>query len=193
MALRHAVLAALLDGPASGYELAKRFDATIAHYWHATAPQIYQELGRLEREGHVNGVDVPQRDRPNKRVMTITDEGLAELDRFAAETSRPAAFKQDLTVKVRAADVVDPEALLADLRHALDLCRNKLDFYRQNEQLMLKGRSHDKFVAAARRVGPYLTLRRGIRYEQENIEWLAETIDVLSQRAGRRSPEKVPT
>jgi DNA-binding PadR family transcriptional regulator len=193
MALRHAVLAALLDGSASGYELAKRFDATVAHYWHATATQLYQELGRLEGEGHVSGVEVTQRDRPNKRVMTITDKGLAELDRFAAETSRPTAFKHDLLVKVRAADVVDPDALLADLRHALDLSRSKLDFYRQTEQLMLKGRTHDKFVGTARRVGPYLTMRRGIRYEQENIEWLVETIEVLRERASRRSRKKALT
>jgi DNA-binding PadR family transcriptional regulator len=193
MALRHAVLAALLDGSASGYELAKWFDTTVAHYWHATATQIYQELSRLEREGYVSGVEVTQRDRPNKRVMTITDKGLAELDRFAAETSRPEAFKNDLAVKVRVADVVDPEALLADLRHALDLCHQKLSFYRQNEQLLLKGRSHDTFVATARRVGPYLTLRRGIRYEQENIDWLVETIAVLSERASRRSRTKALT
>jgi DNA-binding PadR family transcriptional regulator len=193
VALQHAVLAALLDGSASGYELAKWFDAAVAHYWHATATQIYQELSRLEREGYVSGVEVTQRDRPNKRVMTITDKGLAELDRFAAETSRPTAFKNDLMVKVRAADVVDPDALLADLRHALDLCRSKLDFYRKSEQLMLKGRSHDKFVATARRVGPYLTLRRGIRYEQENVEWLVEAIEVLGERASRRSPKKVLT
>jgi DNA-binding PadR family transcriptional regulator len=190
VALQHAVLSALLDGSASGYELAKRFDATVAHYWHATATQIYQELGRLEREGYVSGVEVAQRGRPNKRVMTITDKGLAELDQFAAETSPPTAFKHDLLVKVRAADVVDPEALLTDLRHALDLCRNRLDFYRQSEQLMLKGRSHDKFVATARRVGPYLTLRRGILYEKENIDWLIETIEVLAKRAGRRSRKR---
>src|SRR4030095_2008749 len=115
----------------------------VDHYWHATAPQIYQELSRLEREGYVSGGEGTQRDLPNQRVITITDHSLAELDRFAAETSRPEAFKNDLAVKVRVADVVDPEALLADLRHALDLCHQKLSFYRQNEQLLLKGRSQD--------------------------------------------------
>jgi DNA-binding PadR family transcriptional regulator len=187
MALRHAVLASLLDGPATGYELAKWFDAAVAHYWHATAPQIYQELARLEHAGMVSGTLVAQRDRPNKRVMTITDEGLAELDRFAAETSRPGAHKNDLLVKVRTADAVDTEALLADLRHARDQSRRKLAAYREAEELILKGRTPEEFLAKARRVGPYLTLRRGIRYEQENVEWLEETVDVLARRSRSRT------
>lgn len=53
MSLRHAVLAVLLDGPASGYDLAKRFDRSVANYWHATRQQIYSELGRLESDGLV--------------------------------------------------------------------------------------------------------------------------------------------
>jgi DNA-binding PadR family transcriptional regulator len=183
VALRHAVLVTLLDGPTTGYELAKLFDAAVAHYWHATAPQLYLELARMERDGLVSGTHVTQRDRPNKRVMTITDQGRAELDRFVATTSRPSASKNDVLVKVRAADVVDTEALLADLRLALDLSRRKLDGYLDTEKRMLKGRSHREYVAKARRVGPYLTLRRGILHEQGNVEWLADTIDVVEQRA----------
>lgn len=193
MALRHALLATLLDGPATGYELAKLFDAAVAHYWHATAPQLYQELSRLEDEGFVSGAHVTQHDRPNKRVMTITESGLSELERFVGESSRPTAFKNDLLVKVRAADVVDADSLLADLRQSLDQCRRKLDGYLLMEDRMLKGRPHADYVVAARRVGPYLTLRRGIRYEQENIEWLVEAIEVIAQRARHRAPQEART
>ena len=51
MALRHAVLAALLEGEASGYQLAKRFDVSVANFWSATPQQLYRELDRLEAEG----------------------------------------------------------------------------------------------------------------------------------------------
>lgn len=36
MALRNAVMAALLEGAASGYDLAKAFDASVANFWMAT-------------------------------------------------------------------------------------------------------------------------------------------------------------
>ena len=48
MALRHAVLAALLEGEASGYQLAKRFDVSVANFWSATPQQLYRELERME-------------------------------------------------------------------------------------------------------------------------------------------------
>lgn len=182
MALRHAVLVTLLDGPATGYQLAKLFDAAVAHYWHATAPQLYQELARMERDGLVSGTEVAQHDRPTKRVMTVTAAGRAELERFVAETSRPAALKSNLLVKVRAADVVDRTALLADLRLAAEATRHKLDAYLRVEEKMLKGRTHDEYITQARRVGPYLTLRSGILYEQQTLTWLQDTIAVLEHR-----------
>ena len=48
MALRDAVLAALLDSEASGYDLAKGFDASVANFWMATPQQLYRELDRLD-------------------------------------------------------------------------------------------------------------------------------------------------
>jgi DNA-binding PadR family transcriptional regulator len=40
MALRHAVLAALLEGEVSGYQLAKRFDVSVANFWSASPQQL---------------------------------------------------------------------------------------------------------------------------------------------------------
>lgn len=51
MALRDAVLAALLEGEASGYDLAKRFDRSVANFWTATPQQLYRELDRLAADG----------------------------------------------------------------------------------------------------------------------------------------------
>jgi DNA-binding PadR family transcriptional regulator len=44
MALRNAILAVLLDTEASGYDLAKFFDASVANFWTSTPQQIYREL-----------------------------------------------------------------------------------------------------------------------------------------------------
>ena len=52
MALRHAVLAALLEGEASGYQLSKRFDVSVANFWSATPQQLYRELERLAQPAH---------------------------------------------------------------------------------------------------------------------------------------------
>ncbi|MBK3589679.1 PadR family transcriptional regulator, partial [Streptomyces sp. MBT57] len=69
MALRHAVLAALLDEELSGYQLAKAFDMGVANFWHALPQQLYAELARLEKEGLVAGREVVQDARPNSRLL----------------------------------------------------------------------------------------------------------------------------
>ena len=40
-------MAALLEGEASGYDLAKGFDASVANFWAATPQQLYRELDRM--------------------------------------------------------------------------------------------------------------------------------------------------
>src|SRR3954451_10443564 len=98
MALRHAVLAALLEGEASGYQLSKRFDVSVANFWSATPQQLYRELERLEADGLVQPRLAEQRRRPNKRVVTLTDAGREELHDFTAQPARPAALRDDLAV-----------------------------------------------------------------------------------------------
>ena len=53
MSLAHALLTSLLEQPSSGYDLARRFDKSIGHFWQATHQQIYRELGRMEKAGWI--------------------------------------------------------------------------------------------------------------------------------------------
>src|SRR3954451_298790 len=111
MALRHAVLAALLEGEASGYQLSKRFDVSVANFWSATPQQLYRELERLETDGLVRARLVEQRRRPNKRVFTLTAGGRQELHHFTSEPARPTALRDDLALKLQAIDVGSGKAV----------------------------------------------------------------------------------
>ena len=75
MALRDAVLTALLAGEASGYDLAKVFDASVADFWTATPQQLYRELERMEADGVIRARLVQQDKRPNKRLFSLTEAG----------------------------------------------------------------------------------------------------------------------
>jgi DNA-binding PadR family transcriptional regulator len=163
MALRDAVLAALLDGEASGYELAKRFDASVANFWHALPQQLYTELRRLEEQRLVRGRAVRQQGRPDKRVFTLTDAGEQALREFAAEPTKPGALKEDLAVKVYAARVVDPSVLAAALDERATHAAAKLERYQRRLDALADPDGAD--------LGPSLTLARGIAYERENITW----------------------
>ena len=183
MALRHAVLAALLEGEASGYELSKRFDVSVADFWSATPQQLYRELERLEQGALLLGRVVEQRRRPNKRVFTLSAAGREELHAFIAQPTRPTAIRDDLLVKLQAADAEDRDAVREALAERLDHARSKLAFYDRLRDGLLEGRTEDVYLRDAESVGPYLTLMGGRMYEQQNIRWCTAVLEVLDRRS----------
>src|SRR5215213_4089549 len=183
MALRDAVLAALLEGEASGYELSKRFDVSVANFWSATPQQLYRELERLEEDGLVEARLVEQERRPNKRVFTLTHAGEEALYEFTTTPARPMAMRDDLAVKVQALDAGDAGAVRAALAERLEHAKAKLALYERILDRMLAGRSEEEFLREAERVGPYFTLLGGRMYERTNIRWCATVLAALSARA----------
>ncbi|MGW5348608.1 PadR family transcriptional regulator [Streptomyces sp. NPDC004050] len=187
MALRHAVLAALLDAELSGYQLAKSFSVGVANFWHALPQQLYAELARLEKEGLVAGREVVQDARPNKRLFTVTVAGLAELERFTEAAAKPSFMRDDLVVKVHAADHVDAGALLDQLAERAGIARTKTALFGQLLAKMRGDRSEEEFLRHGERVGPYLTCLAGIAYEQANEQWCERTAAVLEEREAARA------
>ncbi|MEO3782274.1 PadR family transcriptional regulator [Actinocorallia sp. B10E7] len=182
MALRHAVLAALLDGEASGYELGKRFDRGVGELWNARPQQVYAELNTLERSGLIRGREVPQQGRPTKRVFVPTEAGYAELARFAADSARPAAHRDDLLVKVYAADAVDAASLIAQLRERAAQSRSRAAMLDKVLERLRDGAEETEFLGGSSRVGPYLACMRGRMFEQDTLHWCLRAIEVLEAR-----------
>jgi DNA-binding PadR family transcriptional regulator len=83
MSLPHGVLGLLAIEPATGYDLAQRFDKSLANAWHAGHSQIYPTLARLEAEGMVEVVSEGAR---GSRTWAVTDGGREELRRWMTET-----------------------------------------------------------------------------------------------------------
>lgn len=185
MSLRHAVMAALVHGEASGYELAKRFRVGVANFWHAQPQQLYAELARLHADGLVRAVEVVQRSRPTKRVYSLTDEGIAELVGFVAAPKRPTALRDELTVAVQCADAVDPDVLIGHLARRAEQAREKCAELRELETSILAGRDEEEFVRTTRHLGPYLTCRRGIRHESDTEQWCEWAIGLLRAKGAR--------
>jgi DNA-binding PadR family transcriptional regulator len=182
MALKNAILAALLDGEASGYDLAKEFDASVANFWMATPQQLYRELDRLEAAGLVSATLIEQQGRPNKRVFRLTDRGHETLAAFTRRHPKPTAIRDELMVQMQAVDHGDAAAVRAVVQERLEGSRGKLQRYQRLQARLLDGRTEDEYVAEAPRIGPYLTLRRGIAFEEENARWYRLAIRVLDRR-----------
>jgi DNA-binding PadR family transcriptional regulator len=179
MALRNAVLAALLEGEASGYDMAKRFDASVANFWTSTPQQLYRELERMEVDGLIAARVVHQERRPNKRLFSLTEAGMRELYAFTAEPAKPAALRDDLLIKVQAVDAGDAQAVRAAVQERLEWASAKLARYDRLRERLLDGRTEDEFLAGSDRIGPYLTLMGGRSLEQVTIGWCERTLAIL--------------
>ncbi|MEV8525081.1 MULTISPECIES: PadR family transcriptional regulator [unclassified Streptomyces] len=182
MALRHAVLAALLDGEYSGYQLAKAFDIGVANFWHALPQQLYAELTKLEREGLVAGRQVVQEARPNKRLFHVTDAGRAELERFTAAPSKPSFIRDDLLVKVQAADRVGTAQVIAQLEERAAAAEAKAELLGDLLRRLRGEADEEEYLRHGERIGPYLTCLRGLAFEQEHRDWCLRIAAVLRER-----------
>lgn len=190
MALRNAVMAALLEGEASGYDLAKSFDASVANFWTATPQQLYRELDRMEAEGLVRARVVEQHKRPNKRLFSLTDAGYRALREFTATPPRPGAIRDELMVQVQAVDAGDTEAVRSSVLERMEWSRGKIARYERLRIRLLDGRTEEEHLARAERVGPYLTLMRGLEFERENLRWGERVLAVLDLRAAATDPAR---
>jgi DNA-binding PadR family transcriptional regulator len=187
MSLHDAVLASLLDGESSGYDLAKSFDASVANFWMATPQQLYRELDRLAEQGLIEARVVHQERRPNKRMYSLTKAGYAAIHEFTSRVPKPGVIRDDLAVKLLAVDAGNAQAVRDFMVERLQWATAKLQRYERMRARMLDGRDEDEFLAQAKRVGPYLTLMRGISFEQENIRWAERTLAIFEQRQGAGS------
>ncbi len=174
MALGEAILACLTEQDMSGYDLAKRFDASIGFFWQADHQQIYRELGHLRARGDISATEIVQSGRPNKIVYSITDQGRVALKDWSATPSLPRSVKDDLLVRLYVLDHVDREALRAQLvarraHHVAALARY--------EQILAEryGGEDDSL----HRTGRLLVLDLGLRQERARIEWCDHALSRL--------------
>ncbi|BCJ32697.1 PadR family transcriptional regulator [Actinocatenispora thailandica] len=89
MSLRHALLGLLVEHPASGYDLLKLFEGSLANVWPASQSQIYTELTKLAADELITVSDTGPRGR---KEYALTDAGRDELRRWLVDgpPERPA-------------------------------------------------------------------------------------------------------
>jgi len=74
-AVRTAILVALREEPANGYEVMRRLEELSGGLWRPSPGSVYPHLQMLEDEGLVRSADVD-----GSRVYTLTDAGRAEAE-----------------------------------------------------------------------------------------------------------------
>ncbi|MFJ9415015.1 PadR family transcriptional regulator [Streptomyces sp. NPDC101227] len=105
MSLRHAVLGLLAEAPASGYDLMKTFNASLANVWPATQSQVYGELAKLTTAGMV---EVAAEGPRGRKEYAITDNGMSELRHWLIEVEPSGPPRFDGLLRVFFLGVLTP-------------------------------------------------------------------------------------
>lgn len=113
MSLRHSILGLLVDRPASGYDLMKRFDLALARVWPAAQSQLYTELNQLADEKLIEVTATGPRGR---KLYALTDSGLTELRRWLVESQPRRERRNEELLRVFFLGVLDQEQAVSYLR-----------------------------------------------------------------------------
>ena len=127
MDIRTLCLGILTFGDATGYDVKKRLEGPLRHYYDASFGSIYPALAGLKRDGLVKRVEEPQEKRPHKKVYSITQAGRLALVEALLEDPRPDRYRSDFMVTVLFADLLPPGHLDALLEDRIRLYRSFVD------------------------------------------------------------------
>lgn len=171
MSLRYALLGTLSIKPMSGYDIKKAFERSVGLAWNANYSQIYTQLHSLEKEGLVQREDVVQEGKPNKRLYTLTEEGLGELKCWLTQPISMAYLKDEFMLKFFFSDHLDRETLRNHLIEGLRLMKQRA----QAVELVTSGKA-----PTISRIGAHAA-QMGVRYYELYARWIEEALELLDQ------------
>jgi PadR family transcriptional regulator AphA len=175
MSLKHAIIALLDLEKGTGYDLVKRFNSSIGHFWSSSHQQVYQELGKLSDEGLVEFETVEQSGKPDKKVYHVTAAGTASLRAWLNQPAKGFKYKDPLLIKLFAGNNTSKNHLLDELQTHQSAHESTLRDYERIEALLVRSGFGEK----RRYLLPYLTMRLGIRIEKAWLEWVEEVREAL--------------
>ena len=97
--LKHGILGLLNYSDMTGYDIKTVFNDSLKYFWQAQTSQIYRELQVLEKNGWIKSTHVEQSGRPDKNVLSITEEGKKELKRWLTDDSESSTIRNPILMK----------------------------------------------------------------------------------------------
>lgn len=160
--MRLPLLALLARGPAHGYELKQGLEQLLGSaYPQPNVGQIYVTLGRLEKQGLIEGEDIEQSSRPNKKVYRLTATGQDELRAWFDRPEDEPRVRDDFFMKLALA----PRTGVADQIALIN---------KQRRQYLNSMRDLSKLAAAEDRDNriAHLLIEGAMLHLQADLDWL---------------------
>ncbi|MGW0792730.1 PadR family transcriptional regulator [Streptomyces sp. NPDC002911] len=160
--MRLALLTLLARGPAHGYELMQALEQVLgAAYPQPNVGQIYVTLGRLEKAGLIEGEEVPQAGRPNKKTYRLTEAGREAVLAWFEEPAEEARVRDEFFMKLALA----PGSGMADQIELINKQRRRYLTTMRNLSKLAAAEDRDNRIAQ-------LLIEGAILHLQADLDWL---------------------
>ncbi|MFJ8666212.1 PadR family transcriptional regulator [Streptomyces sp. NPDC093600] len=169
--MRLPLLALLARGPAHGYELKQELEQLLgAAYPPTNVGQIYVTLGRLEKSGLIEGEEIAQESRPNKKIYRLTDAGQEALRAWFDETADEPRVRDEFFMKLALA----PHTGLADQIALINKQRREYLTTMRNLSKLAATEDRDNRIA-------HLLIEGAMLHLQADLDWLERCQEELEE------------
>jgi PadR family transcriptional regulator AphA len=179
--LDYVILAGLVRGPRSGYDLTRWMERETSHFFAVGHSSVYPALSRMEREGLVQHEVVPSEKGPERKVYTVSEDGREALFAWADEPPIEKHVRDDQLVKALCYPYMPEERALARLEEEKARHEERLAQYEGYER-ELEVLFRDGGLSREAYLGTRLTLARGLGVEKSYVEWREAAAGMLSRQ-----------
>ena len=134
MNLRSAILGLLSWKPASGYDLKQIISDSDVFYWSGNNNQIYKILLELQKEELVTHQVQLQESLPTKKVYSITEKGLSELQQSLLATPEIPELHKSFLVQLAWTEILSDKEILTLLKKYENEISDRLRMYQHRPE-----------------------------------------------------------
>jgi DNA-binding PadR family transcriptional regulator len=181
----------------TGYDLAKRFQSSVAFVWHAPDSQIYPELRKMAKEGLLQAEEVSWGPRGKKTQYRITSDGLAAFREWMNAAVEYSRERDPIHLKAAYLEWTEPTAARKHMQAHIDYYTVRRDQWadmiaglRAGTNEMLNKRLTATSEADRQRTIEYkvFTYEGLIARAETEIEWGKRGLKLIDALSGPASP-----
>ncbi len=165
--LSYGLLALLTHQPQSGYDLMLNFNK----FSHTTHSRVYPILKKLEEKGFVTYTSLSQSDKPNKKIYSITPEGIDALKEwFMLPNSKPV-LKDETLLKIKCFHLMDKDSVKSLLDKRENHYQNISDKFSKQLDLYSDRIDSDNIDFSSKDFTNYVFLKKILSFANAEVEW----------------------
>ncbi len=176
---KYAILGMLSLEQMSGYDMKKRFDNSIAHFWNENYGHIYPVLKRLEHDGLVTKRTETTVGKPSRYIYSITEKGKQDLYEWLILPADRPTLRIELLLKLFFGHIVPTQNLVKKVEDEKQFCEHTLETFDLIEKHVKAMKSEKGFQDVQYWL---ITLRYGQYYYKAVYKWCEETLEILKKR-----------